>query len=45
MYKIRTEDVYEDFSSDKEIFDFSNYLTYSNYYDDLIKLAIGKMKD
>ena len=24
MYEIRTEDVYEDFSSDKEMFDFSN---------------------
>ena len=45
MHKIRTEDVCEDFSSDKEMFDCSNYLTYSNHYDDLIKLAIGKMKD
>ena len=25
MYEIKTEDVYEDFSSDKEMFDFSNY--------------------
>ena len=25
MYEIRTEDVYEDFSNDKEIFDLSNY--------------------
>ena len=25
MYEIETEDFYEDFSSDKEIFDFSNY--------------------
>ena len=25
MYDIKTEDVYEDFSNDKEIFDFSNY--------------------
>ena len=24
MYKIKTEDVHENFSSDKEIFDFSN---------------------
>ena len=23
MYEIKTEDVYQDFSSDKEIFDFS----------------------
>ena len=26
-YEIKTEDVYEDFSSNTEIFDFSNYLT------------------
>ena len=30
MYEIKTEDVYEDFSSDKEVFDFSNYSTNSN---------------
>ena len=30
MYEIKTEDVYEDFSSDREMFDFSNYLTKSN---------------
>ena len=27
MYEIKTEDVYEDFSNDKEMFDFSNYST------------------
>ena len=27
MYETKTEDVYEDFSSNKEMFDFSNYLT------------------
>ena len=27
MYEIKFEDVYEDFSSDKEIFDFINYST------------------
>ena len=27
MYQIKTEDVCEDFSSYKEIFDFSNYST------------------
>ena len=32
MHEIKTEDVYEDFSSDKEKFDFSNYLTKSKYY-------------
>ena len=45
MYKIKTEDVYEDFSSDKEIFDFSSYSTKSKYYDNSNKLIIGKMKD
>ena len=29
MYEIKTEDVYEDFGSDKEMFDFSNYSTKS----------------
>ena len=44
MYEIKTEDVYEDFSSDKEKFDFSNYSTKSKYYDNSDKLVIGKMK-
>ena len=30
MNEIETEDVYEDFSSDKEMFHFSNYSTKSN---------------
>ena len=34
IYEIKTEDVYKDFSSDKEIFDFSNYSTKSKYYHD-----------
>ena len=25
IYEIKTEDIYEDFSKDKEMFDFSNY--------------------
>ena len=44
MYEIKTEDVYEDFSSNKEMFDFSNCLTTSKYYDNSNKLVIGKMK-
>ena len=44
MYEIKTEDVYEDFSSDKETFDVSNYSTKLKYYDDSNKLVIGKMK-
>ena len=45
MYEIKTQDVYEDFSSGKEIFDFTNYWTTSEYYDDSNKLVIRKMKD
>ena len=45
MYEIKTEDVFEDLSSDKELFDFSNYSIKSKYYDDSNKLVIGKMKD
>ena len=45
MYEIKTEDVYENFSSNKEMFDFINYSTKSKYCDDSNKLDIGKMKD
>ena len=45
VYEIKTEDAYEDFSSNKEMFDFSNYSTKSKCYDDSSKLIIGKMKD
>ena len=43
MYEIKTEDVYKDFSNDKEMFDFSNYSTKSKYYDNSKKLVVGKM--
>ena len=45
MYEIKTEDVYKDFSSDKEMFEFSNYSTKSKYYDNSNKLVVGKMKN
>ena len=45
MYEIKTKDVYENFSNDKEMFDFSNYSTKSKYYYYLNKLVVGKMKD
>ena len=45
MYKIKSEDVYEDFSKDKEMFNFSIYSTKSKYYDDSNKWVVGKMKD
>ena len=44
MYEIKTEDANEDFSNDKELFDFSNWSTKSKYYDDSNKLFIGTMK-
>ena len=33
MYEIKTVDVHEDLSSNKEVVNFSNYLTKSKYYD------------
>ena len=45
MYEIKSEDVYEDFSSNEEMFDFSNYSIKSRYHDDSKKLVIEKMKD
>ena len=45
MYEIKTKDVYEDFSKDEEMFDFSNYSFKTKYYDDSNKLVVGKMKD
>ena len=38
-------DVYENFNSNKQIFDFSNYPSKSKYYNNSNKLVIGKMKD
>ena len=40
MWEIKTEGVYENISSDKEMFDFSNYSTKSKYYDNSNKLFI-----
>ena len=45
MYEIKTEGVYEDFRSNKKMFDFINCSTESKYYNNLKKLVIGKMKD
>ena len=45
MYEIKTEDVYEDFSNNKEMFDFSSYSTKSKYYDNSNELVFGRMKD
>ena len=45
MYEIKTEDIYETFGNDREMFDFSNYSTKSKYNDNSNKLVTGKMKD
>ena len=45
MYEIKTEDVYEDFSNNKEMFNFSNYSSKSKYYNNSNKLVVFKMKD
>ena len=45
MCEIKTEDVYEDFNSDKQMFDFTNYSTESKYYDNANKFVIRKTKD
>ena len=39
------QNVYEDFSNDKEIFEFTNCSVESKYYDDTSKLVVGKMQD
>ena len=44
MHEIKTEDVYEDFNKNKEVFHFSNYSAESKYYDDSNKLVVRKMK-
>ena len=45
MYEVKTEDSYEYFTDDQEMFDFSNYSTKSKYYDNSSKLVVSKMKD
>ena len=44
-YEIETENVYDNFSKNKEMFDFSNYFPKSKYYDDWNALVVGKIKD
>ena len=45
VYEIKTEDVYEDFYGDKNLFDFSDYSLNSKFFDQTNKKVIGKMKD
>ena len=43
-YKIKAENVYEDFNKDKELFDVSNYSKDSKYYNNAYDLVVDKMK-
>ena len=42
IYEIKTEDIYENFRSNKEMFDFSNNLTKSKHCDVSKKLGLNK---
>ena len=44
-YVIETENVYDDFIKNKEMFDFRNYDAKSKYYDDSNTLVLIKVKD
>ena len=45
VYEIKTEDAYEDFYQDKNLFDYSDYLLHSKFFDPVNKKVIGKMKN
>ena len=46
VYEIKDkDDIYEDFYSDRDLFDFSDYSKDSKFYDVTNKKVIGKMKD
>ena len=45
VYEIKTEDVYEDFYEDKNLFDVSDHPLNSKFFDPVNKKVIGKMKD
>ena len=41
MYEIETENFYDNFSKNKEMFDFSIYSAKSKYYDNSNALIVG----
>ena len=43
--KIKSEDVYKEFFKLKHLFDFSNYLKDSKFFNETNKKVIGKMRD
>ena len=44
-FETKSEDVYEEFFKHKHLFDSSNYLKDSKFFDETNKKVIGKMKD
>ena len=44
-YEVKSENAYEEFFKWKDLFDLSNYLKDSKFFDDANKKVIGKMKD
>ena len=45
LYEIETVNLYEYFSKNKKMSDFSNYFSKSKYQDHSTALVVGKMKD
>ena len=45
VYEIKTDDVYEDFYENKNLFNLSDYPRDSTFFDLVNKKVIGKMKD
>ena len=44
-YEIKSKDVYEELFEYKHLFDLSNYLKDSKFFDSANEMVIGKMKD
>ena len=45
VYEIKSENIYEEFFKQKDLFDFSNYSKDSEFFDDANKKIIGKTND
>ena len=45
VYEIKTEDVYEDFYEDKNLFNYGDYPLNSKFCDPVNKKVVGKIKD
>ena len=43
MYKIKADNIHEDFYKNKELFGFSNYPKDSKYYNNANNLVVGRM--